>query len=55
VYRCEEPVAVALENIGAKNIQASFRRGEAVFELPEILGLKVQKRQLMKQNINLEK
>jgi mercuric reductase len=52
---CEEHVAVALENIGAKNIQASFRCGEAVFELSEILGLKVQKRQLMKQNINLEK
>jgi mercuric reductase len=32
---CEEHVAVALENLGAKNIDASFRRGEAVFELPD--------------------
>ena len=32
---CEEHVAVALENIGARNIEASFRRGEAVFELPD--------------------
>lgn len=32
---CEEHVAVALENLGAKNIEASFRRGEAVFELPK--------------------
>jgi mercuric reductase len=32
---CEEHVAVALENMGAKNIEASFRRGEAVFELPD--------------------
>jgi mercuric reductase len=32
---CEEHVSVALENMGAKNIEASFRRGEAVFELPD--------------------
>ena len=32
---CEEYVAVALDNIGAKNIEASFRRGDAVFELPD--------------------
>lgn len=32
---CEEHVAVALEKIGAKNIEASFRRGEVVFELPD--------------------
>ncbi|WCK52979.1 mercury(II) reductase [Aneurinibacillus sp. Ricciae_BoGa-3] len=31
---CEEHVSVALENIGAKSIEANFRRGEAVFELP---------------------
>lgn len=31
---CEEHVAVALENMGAKGIQVDFRRGEAVFELP---------------------
>lgn len=32
---CEEHTAVALEAIGAKEIQADFRKGEAVFELPE--------------------
>lgn len=32
---CEEHIVDALEKIGAKNIQASFRQGEAVFELPE--------------------
>ncbi len=32
---CEEHVATALENIEAANIEASFRRGEATFELPE--------------------
>ncbi|MFZ3590366.1 mercury(II) reductase [Bacillus sp. DJP31] len=36
---CEEHVAVALENIGATNIEASFRRGEAVFELPDDIGI----------------
>ncbi|KGX91831.1 mercuric reductase [Pontibacillus marinus BH030004 = DSM 16465] len=36
---CEEHVAVALENIGAKNIEASFRSGEAVFELPDDIGV----------------
>ncbi|MDK8193185.1 mercury(II) reductase [Paenibacillus sp. UMB7766-LJ446] len=30
---CEEHVATALENIGAVNIEASFRRNEATFEL----------------------
>ncbi|KHF41437.1 mercury(II) reductase [Halalkalibacter okhensis] len=32
---CEEHVAVALENIGAKNIDVSYQRSEAVFELPD--------------------
>lgn len=32
---CEEHIVDALERIGAKNIQASFHRGEAVYELPE--------------------
>ncbi|MFC3210730.1 mercury(II) reductase [Planomicrobium okeanokoites] len=32
---CEAYIAVALEAIGAKEIQADFRKGEAVFELPE--------------------
>ncbi|MFD1363190.1 mercury(II) reductase [Lentibacillus salinarum] len=36
---CEEYVAVALENIGAKNVKASFRRDEAVFELPDYIGV----------------
>lgn len=31
---CEEHVAVALENMGAKGIEVDFRREEAVFELP---------------------
>lgn len=30
---CEEHVAVALENMGAKEIEVDFRHGEAVFEL----------------------
>ncbi len=36
---CEKHVASALENIGAKNVEASFRRGEAVFELPDDIGI----------------
>lgn len=40
---CEEHVVVALEAIGAKEIQADFRKGEAVFELPE--NMEVQKAQ----------
>lgn len=32
---CEQHVAVALENMGAKAIEVDFRRGEAVFELPD--------------------
>ncbi len=32
---CEEHVATALESIGAVNIEASFRRNEATFELPD--------------------
>lgn len=32
---CEEHAAEALENIGAETIEASFRLGEAVFELPD--------------------
>ncbi|EIC76851.1 mercury(II) reductase [Streptococcus oralis] len=31
---CEEHIAVALENAGAKGIEVDFRRGEALFELP---------------------
>lgn len=32
---CEKNVESALEKIGAKNIESSYRRGEAVFELPD--------------------
>ncbi|OXS52508.1 mercury(II) reductase [Cohnella sp. CIP 111063] len=32
---CEKHVATALEGIGAVNIEASFRRNEATFELPD--------------------
>ncbi|WP_068672964.1 mercury(II) reductase [Oceanobacillus sp. Castelsardo] len=32
---CEKHVESALEKIGAKNIESSFRRGEAVFELSD--------------------
>ncbi|CAN7240886.1 MULTISPECIES: mercury(II) reductase [Bacillaceae] len=31
---CEEHVAVALQKMGAKEIEVDFRRGEAIFELP---------------------
>ncbi|MGU4777290.1 mercuric reductase, partial [Escherichia coli] len=41
---CEEHVAVALENIGDRNIEASFRRGEAVFELPDDIGIESAKK-----------
>ncbi|KSU89184.1 MULTISPECIES: mercury(II) reductase [Bacillaceae] len=41
---CEEHVAVALENIGAKNIKANFSRGEAVFELPDNKEIETAKR-----------
>lgn len=41
---CEEHVAVALENIGAKNIQANFSRSEAVFELPDDKEIETAKR-----------
>lgn len=41
---CEEHVALALENIGAKNIEVSFRRGEAIFELPNDVKVETAKR-----------
>lgn len=52
---CEKHVASALENIGAKNIESSFRRGEAVFELLDDIGIESAKRLLVKQNISLGK
>jgi mercuric reductase len=36
---CEEHVGVALENMGVKNIKASFRQGEAVFKLPDDIAI----------------
>ncbi|MEK3986322.1 mercury(II) reductase [Paenibacillus sp. FSL K6-3166] len=36
---CEEHVSEALEKIGAENIEASFSHGEAVFELPDEIGV----------------
>jgi len=36
---CEKRVERALSSIGAKNVEANFRRGEAVFELPEPIGI----------------
>ncbi|MBU5466965.1 mercury(II) reductase [Virgibacillus sp. MSJ-26] len=36
---CERHVVSALENIGAKNIEVSFRRGEAIFELSDGVGV----------------
>ncbi len=41
---CEEHVTVALEKIGAKYINVSFRRGEAVFELPCHIAIKSAKK-----------
>lgn len=40
---CEQHVAVALENMGAKAIEVNFRRGEAVFELPDDVEVEVAK------------
>ncbi|CAI9390224.1 MULTISPECIES: mercury(II) reductase [Bacillaceae] len=41
---CEEHVSVALENAGAKNIEVNFRRGEAVFELPDNVDVETAKK-----------
>lgn len=41
---CEEHVAVALENIGAKNVEASFHHGEVLFELPDDIGIESAKK-----------
>lgn len=37
---CEQHIDSALTNIGAKNIETSFRRGESVFELPNDINVK---------------
>nr|CAA71038.2 mercuric reductase [Lysinibacillus macroides] len=41
---CEEHVAVALENAGAKGIEVDFRRGEALFELPYDVDMDIAKK-----------
>ncbi|WP_252502733.1 mercury(II) reductase [Sporosarcina sp. Marseille-Q4943] len=41
---CEEHVAVALENIGAKEIEVDFLREEAVFELPNDVEVEIAKK-----------
>lgn len=41
---CEQHVAVALENIGAKGINTDFGLGEAVFELPNDVKLETAKK-----------
>ncbi|OLN22281.1 mercury(II) reductase [Domibacillus antri] len=41
---CEEHVSVALGNIGAKGIEVDFRRGEAVFELPNDVDIETAKK-----------
>lgn len=41
---CEEHVAVALENMGAKEIEVDFRREEAVFELPNDVEVEIAKK-----------
>ncbi|MYU93404.1 mercury(II) reductase [Ligilactobacillus salivarius] len=45
---CEKHVESALEKIGAKNIESSFRRGEAVFELPDDIGVESAKKAIDK-------
>lgn len=49
---CEEHVATALEHIGAANIEASFRREEATFELPDEVEIDTAKKPSTRQNIN---
>ncbi|MTD31725.1 mercury(II) reductase [Planomicrobium sp. YIM 101495] len=41
---CEEHIAIALEGIGAKEIQADFRKGKAVFALPEDMKVETAKK-----------
>ncbi|MCY9669544.1 mercury(II) reductase [Paenibacillus alginolyticus] len=40
---CEEHVTTALEGIGARNIEASFRQGEATLELPDDINIETAK------------
>ncbi len=47
---CEEHVSVTLENIGAKNIEVNYRRGEVVFELPNGVEIKTAKKAITEAN-----
>ncbi|KNE19295.1 mercury(II) reductase [Virgibacillus pantothenticus] len=44
---CEEHVKLALENVGAKNIEVSFRWDEAVFDLPYNIAIEQAKRAII--------
>ncbi|EIJ78377.1 mercuric reductase [Bacillus methanolicus PB1] len=47
---CEEHVAEALKNIGAQNIDVSYQRGEAWFELPNDIDVESAKRAIDEAN-----
>ncbi|WP_047982409.1 mercury(II) reductase [Ornithinibacillus contaminans] len=47
---CEKHVISSLENIGAKNIEASFRKGEVIFELPLNIGVNSAKNAIKEAN-----
>src|SRR5690625_4880643 len=44
---CEELVKLALENVGAKNIEVSFRWDEAVFDFPYNIAIEQAKRAIL--------
>lgn len=44
---CEEHVKLALENVGAKNIEVSFRWDESVFDLPYNIAIEQAKRAII--------
>ncbi len=44
---CEKHVSVALENVGAKAIEVNFRRGEAIFELPNDIEIETAKKAII--------
>ncbi|PLR84021.1 mercury(II) reductase [Bacillus sp. V33-4] len=45
---CEQHVSVALDNIGAKNVEVDFRKGEALFELPNDVEVGTAKQAIVK-------
>lgn len=47
---CEEHVSTALENIGAINIEANFRRNEVTFELPDDVGIEIAQKTINEAN-----